>query len=435
MGRQTTRQIRKSELRDWLNHGTSPELAVGVVPGLHIRRNREGFSFRLRYRNLSGQRRFYTLGPLSTLSVENAIEEARKLHALILKGEDPQHSKQMKVEAAQNTVGAYLELYWLHKLQHQKSGKEAYNGIRNHFSRLLDCPLEELSPRDITKWQTQMIGKGRKKATITKIYRYFKTMLNHAVLNDYLDDNPIRNAKLAPMQDSMEHVNQRINKRTYLTKEQVLLLFEGFDNYQSMKVSQRNNSRAHGKSYLPDLSDLKYVDHVVPMLKLLFYTGFRPGDVYGLMWEHVSFDFRNITKVIEKTAHLKPEPTTFPMSDGALSTLVDWHAQNGRPDKGLVFPSPVTSVRMDKQALDKPWLKILVSVGLPESLDIYTLRHNFASQLVMKNVNLLTVAKLMGHSDIDMIVNHYGHLAPSELHNAVNLIEGDASPQHETYSG
>jgi len=47
------------------------------------------------------------------------------------------------------------------------------------------------------------------------------------------------------------------------------------------------------------------------------------------------------------------------------------------------------------------------------------LRHNFASQLVMAGVDLLTVAKLMAHSDIQTTIQHYAHLRPDHTRNAV----------------
>jgi integrase len=44
----------------------------------------------------------------------------------------------------------------------------------------------------------------------------------------------------------------------------------------------------------------------------------------------------------------------------------------------------------------------------------HTLRHTFASWLVMRGVPLYDVAKLMGHNTIVM-TQRYGHLAPDRL--------------------
>lgn len=52
----------------------------------------------------------------------------------------------------------------------------------------------------------------------------------------------------------------------------------------------------------------------------------------------------------------------------------------------------------------------------------HTLRHTFASRLVSEGVPLNVVQELMGHSTITMTMK-YAHLAPSELHSAVNILE------------
>ena len=52
---------------------------------------------------------------------------------------------------------------------------------------------------------------------------------------------------------------------------------------------------------------------------------------------------------------------------------------------------------------------------------LHTLRHTFASHLVMSGVDLPTVKKLMGHSDIQTTMI-YAHLAPDHLQEAVDRL-------------
>ena len=51
----------------------------------------------------------------------------------------------------------------------------------------------------------------------------------------------------------------------------------------------------------------------------------------------------------------------------------------------------------------------------------HTLRHTFASRLVMAGVDLRTVQELMGHKDITMTIR-YSHLSPSHLKEAVQRL-------------
>jgi site-specific recombinase XerD len=51
----------------------------------------------------------------------------------------------------------------------------------------------------------------------------------------------------------------------------------------------------------------------------------------------------------------------------------------------------------------------------------HTLRHTYASRLVMAGVDLYTVQRLMGHKDITM-TRRYAHLAPEHLDKAVSVL-------------
>jgi site-specific recombinase XerD len=52
----------------------------------------------------------------------------------------------------------------------------------------------------------------------------------------------------------------------------------------------------------------------------------------------------------------------------------------------------------------------------------HTLRHTYASWLVMSGVDLYTVQRLMGHSTISM-TERYSHLAPDHLKKAISIFE------------
>lgn len=55
-------------------------------------------------------------------------------------------------------------------------------------------------------------------------------------------------------------------------------------------------------------------------------------------------------------------------------------------------------------------------------LTTHELRHTRASLLVQNNVNLFAVAKLLGHSDLNMLSKRHLHAAVEELRESLNLI-------------
>jgi site-specific recombinase XerD len=52
----------------------------------------------------------------------------------------------------------------------------------------------------------------------------------------------------------------------------------------------------------------------------------------------------------------------------------------------------------------------------------HLLRHTFASELTMRGVPLLTVARLLGHSSIAMVLR-YAHLSPDHQRHAVRTLD------------
>lgn len=52
----------------------------------------------------------------------------------------------------------------------------------------------------------------------------------------------------------------------------------------------------------------------------------------------------------------------------------------------------------------------------------HTLRHTYASHLVMAGVPIFTVSKLLGHSSVETTERHYAHLAPSHLDSAALML-------------
>jgi site-specific recombinase XerD len=71
----------------------------------------------------------------------------------------------------------------------------------------------------------------------------------------------------------------------------------------------------------------------------------------------------------------------------------------------------------------KKWFETALRLAGIENVTWHTLRHTFASRLVMAGVDLKTVQELMGHKSLAMTAR-YSHLAPSHKLAALERLVG-----------
>ena len=411
-------------------------LSCTRITGFHIIKLKQSGAWRYRYTNAAGKRRIATIGKYPAMHPEVAAAAALEY---LIRGADPLNEKQHQQQQARTdeeiaearTFSNYFDNeYTTHQLR-KKTGEATLAIIKSNFPEWLDRDMSTLSASDVRSWQKRREAEGAAHTTLKRAYGAVKTMLNHAAKahskNDHpiLNENPIDNVSLdAPidnerMQTLME---ARQAARRLLTDDEVQALHNGLDLYAEELRRQRRNSREHGRAYLTDLGAVEYPHWFIPFCYVALYTGMRPGDIYSMTWAEANLNFGKITKTPEKTRHhSEPAKIVMDMVDPLRDVLKRWHKQQGKPQTGLVFPSPVTGNRLDSKAHTKPWKNVKTLGGMPDDLVFYALRHHFISTLVANGVPLLTVARLVGQKSAQMIESHYGHLSPSSAAAALNL--------------
>jgi site-specific recombinase XerD len=70
-----------------------------------------------------------------------------------------------------------------------------------------------------------------------------------------------------------------------------------------------------------------------------------------------------------------------------------------------------------------PMIKKAAKLARLRPIGWHTMRHSFASHLVMRGVSLKTVQELMGHSNIRETLR-YSHITPAARRAAVELLDG-----------
>jgi integrase len=104
------------------------------------------------------------------------------------------------------------------------------------------------------------------------------------------------------------------------------------------------------------------------------------------------------------------------------------HLQRRGPDGGYLFPGRDEGSATGRSNLFLTFRRVLDDAELsrdrksPDAVSFHTLRHTFASWLVMAGADLFTVARLMGHTTTKQIEETYGHLSPGHRLATVEML-------------
>jgi len=158
----------------------------------------------------------------------------------------------------------------------------------------------------------------------------------------------------------------------------------------------------------------KHSPHMAIYVDLMLYAGLRPGEAIHLRWADVDFPRRAL--VIAPREQWSPKTRrsrVVPTPDELLAHLTDLRRD---PLDGILV------VGRSWRWAERAFPRVVRYAGLPRSgeraVTARTLRHTYASHLVMAGVPLYTVAALLGHTT-PRTTQIYAHLAPDYLQSAV----------------
>jgi integrase len=227
--------------------------------------------------------------------------------------------------------------------------------------------LSAVNQRRIEQYQQER-RKTIKATTMNIEIRHLKAAFSKAVEWEYLKTNPFKYIK----QQRVERPLPR-----YLTGEEISEIF---------KVMERN--RQNKEEY-----------------KLLFgvyiYTGMRRSEALNLRWGDI--DFKNMFIRVENTK--TKIPRVIPLIN-ELYEMLTVYKKTGKRGSGKIFHiSPNEATHRFKEYFR--------AIG-KNDLRLHDLRHTFASQLVMRGVDLPTVQALLGHTSITTTMI-YAHLSTNHI--------------------
>ena len=370
-------------------------------------------SLYLYYRH-NGKAHDYCIGKIGKYTAKTGRDEAKRLSAKLTQGIDIQAVKKDKKEnenrAKQATLKNFLDTEYSQYVSSKlNSAKEAIRVLNKDFLVLHDRKMDSITAWEMKKWTSKQLKNGLSPATVNRRIGILKSMMSLAVESGVIETNPLTGMAQLKIDN-----NQKVR---YLEVEEENLLRKSLEKRQDTQRKARQSHNewliSRGKDPLPELGN-RFTDHLYPIILVAMNTGMRRGEIFKLEWSNINLQKRIIT-VEGQTAKSK-KTRHIPMNDEAFHALVTW--RNQTQSKEFVFSSPATGKELDN--ISSAWKSILNKANIKD-FRFHDLRHNFASQLVMKGVDLLTIKELLGHSKLEMTLR-YAHLAPEHKAAAVALL-------------
>ncbi len=277
------------------------------------------------------------------------------------------------------------------KVNHAQSSYVRYKNIFANFEQFLEMRnqsmnLSQLTPKlfeEYKVWRrTTPLNKGiiAKSNTVNMELKTLRTLMNYAIKWEYLKVNPTRGVNKLKVNDA--------RMPRFLTKDEIKLLLDNCG------------------------------EELYPIFFLLLNTGMRLGELKYLTWNDIEIEQRRIKIQAKEYWSPKTGERVIPMSESVQKLFVELRGKRvGKND--FIFEGknggPLTlKLRERLKTISK-------RCGYPDVTKIHTLRHTFASHMIMQGIDLPTVQKLLGHSDVKTTMI-YSHLATDHLSDAMNKL-------------
>ena len=224
-----------------------------------------------------------------------------------------------------------------------------------------------------------------------------------------------------------------------------LIIANPFDKVTRPKKNEFQGS-FYSKDEMQKLLELTKDDPIYPAILIAGTMGLRRSEALGTRWSRIDWDAHTIlldTKVIEKTVDGKKAPVpvelmknrsskrTMVIPDMAYEMLKE---QKARQDiyrdmfgksynhefDDYVCVNPMGTLLKPDYVTDH--FRLLLKENGMRHIRYHDLRHTVASLLINNGVPLMHVSDYLGHKDIQVTANIYGHLDKTSKEISANVI-------------
>ncbi len=282
------------------------------------------------------------------------------------------------------TLETFVEMYF-----NDKRGELKERSIRNktymiesHVKPFFGHrKMNEITSAEIIEWQNQMKEKGFSETYLRMIQNQVTALFSHASNIYGLEKNPCKRVKKMGKSDA--------NRIDFWTKEEYDCFMQTID---------------------PE-------ERYYCLFEILFWTGMRIGELLALTMDDVDVD--NSVISISKTYYRveRQDIITTPKTEQSvreidipqflLEEIVSYYNRLYKyPRDARLFPIVQEAVQHKlKRNIEKAGVKCI---------RVHDLRHSHVAFLINQGVDPLVIKERLGHKDIKITLNTYGHLYPNE---------------------
>ena len=304
------------------------------------------------------------------------------------------------------SLSSYLDIWSIEALEYsdrKETTKENYRHLLRLVmqDQLAKKELSKVIPSDFHRFFHRLKTEGLASTTVRKAYVVLKQVFKDAVKERRIAENPF---------DHVDRPKEVRKEAQFFDRDEARTLIEA----------------AKG-------------DRLYVAIRLLAATGLRRGEALGLRWSDIDFQegtltVRNTLATTGNGLYLTPPKTEASRRqldlDDSLISLLKSHkisqAEDARNmankylDKGFVFATR-TGEPVDPTNLARSLRRICRAAGLPE-LGPHALRHTAATLMLEAGEPVHVVSRILGHSNIRITVDIYGHVSDEGKKKALNTL-------------
>ena len=352
---------------------TKYEVRDDVVSGLALSIQPTGVRTFFLARMARGRRRYATIGDAAAMTIPEARREARRLIASYIEPAKQDNGPRTPGHPMDAFAEEFLERYARHWKPSTLTASTCV--VRNHILPAFGhMTVDAIAVEHVRDWFASMADKP---GSANRAMPALSVMMRMAELWGYRphNSNPCKNTRRYKTQP----------KERFLTADEMARL---------------NAVLTRDEFWCPQ---------TVAIVRLLMLTGCRFGEIASLEWDWI----RGKRIFLPDS---KSGPRTVWLS-GAARDVIDAIPRYG-PDCPYLFPARPPTRPIDN--IGYQWDRIRAEARLP-GLRLHDLRHSWASTAATNGVDMVTIAKLLGHALVET-TERYVHLSDRSAQDAADRV-------------